>query len=65
MLELSSVQNFSKEMLITASELRKNYAVSYWDSLIVSAAINADCLHYNRGYATQTNYKQNNYCKYF
>ena len=43
MLELSFVQNFSKKTLITASELRKNYSVSYWDSLIVSAAICADC----------------------
>ena len=43
MLELSFVQNFSRKTLITASELRKNYSVSYWDSLIVSAAISADC----------------------
>jgi len=43
MLELSFVQNFSRKTLITASELRKNYYVSYWDSLIVSAAISADC----------------------
>ena len=43
MLELAEVQNFSKKMIFAASELRKDYAVSYWDSLIVSAAISAEC----------------------
>jgi len=37
------IQNFSERILLDASDLRRNLRVSVWDSLIVSAAINADC----------------------
>ena len=33
------VMDLQKEALLTASELRREYSLSYWDSLIVSAAL--------------------------
>ena len=32
------------EDLITASSIRADYLVSYWDSLIIASALRADCL---------------------
>ena len=37
------IQDFSEKLLLDASDLRRNIYVSVWDSLIVAAAINADC----------------------
>ena len=37
------VVNFSEEIFIIASELRDKYNLSYYDSLIVSTAINSEC----------------------
>ena len=37
------VVNFSEDIFIIASELRDKYNLSYYDSLIVSTAINSEC----------------------
>ena len=41
--KVARIQDFSEKLLLDASDLRRNISVSIWDSLIVSAAINADC----------------------
>ena len=41
--KVTEIQNFSEKVLLDASDLRKSMCVSIWDSLIVSAAVNADC----------------------
>jgi len=38
-----TVVDFSAELLSRAFELRQNHSLSYWDSLVVSAAQEADC----------------------
>ena len=38
-----TVVNVDKATLLKASELRERYSLSYWDSLIVANALNADC----------------------
>lgn len=35
--------DFSKEILTTASDIRRKYKYSYYDSLIISAALIGDC----------------------
>jgi predicted nucleic acid-binding protein len=37
------VADIDKVTLLKASELRGGYSLSYWDSLIVANALNADC----------------------
>ena len=37
------VVNINKNTLITASDLRIKYSLSYWDSIIVSSAIQSGC----------------------
>jgi len=39
MLDLCVIQDFSREIIIKASVLRDKMLVSYWDSLIIAAAI--------------------------
>ncbi|MBI5141687.1 MAG: PIN domain-containing protein [Nitrospirae bacterium] len=39
--ERHEVVGFSRELLLSASELRVGHSFSYWDSLIVSAAISS------------------------
>jgi predicted nucleic acid-binding protein len=41
--EKYTVADIDKVILLKASELRRNYSLSYWDSLIVANALNADC----------------------
>ena len=43
MLELCVMQDFSREILIKASILRDKMLVSYWDSIIITAAIESGC----------------------
>ena len=38
-----TVHNQTTAELITAANLRLNYSLSYWDSLIVASAINSEC----------------------
>ena len=33
---------FSEELFVVASEIRENYNISYYDSMIVSAGLNAN-----------------------
>ena len=35
--------NFSPDLLFEAFELRQRHSVSFWDSLVIAAAILADC----------------------
>ena len=41
--EKYTVTDIDKVILLKASELRRNYSLSYWDSLIVANALDADC----------------------
>ena len=38
-----SVVDFSQDILVNASRLRRSYSLSYWDSLIVTTALSAGC----------------------
>lgn len=37
-----NIINFSQELFVMASEIRENYNISYYDSMIVSAGLKAD-----------------------
>jgi predicted nucleic acid-binding protein len=41
--EKYTVADVDKVILLKASQLRMDYSLSYWDSLIVANALNADC----------------------
>ena len=43
MLDLCVIQDFSREIIIKASVLRDTISVSYWDSIIIAAAIESGC----------------------
>jgi predicted nucleic acid-binding protein len=43
MLDLCVVQDFSREIIIKASILRSKMSVSYWDSIIIAAALESGC----------------------
>ena len=43
MLDLCVVQDFSREIIIKASKLRDKMFISYWDSIIIAAAIESGC----------------------
>jgi len=43
MLDLCIVQDFTKNVLLNASDLREKHKFSYWDSLIVATAAEAHC----------------------
>jgi len=43
MLDLCVIQDFSREIIINASMLRNKLLVSYWDSIIIAAAIESGC----------------------
>ena len=43
MMNLCVIQDFTKSILLKASNLRDNHMFSYWDSLIVAAASEAQC----------------------
>ena len=43
MLDLCVIQDFSREIIIKASILRDKMLVSYWDSIIIAAAIESGC----------------------
>lgn len=42
--EKYSVTDIDKNILIKASELREQYSLSYWDSLILANALAVDCV---------------------
>jgi predicted nucleic acid-binding protein len=43
MYKISTIQDFSKEIILSASELRQRYSLSFWDSIIVTSAIKSNC----------------------
>jgi predicted nucleic acid-binding protein len=38
-----NVFDLTRDVFLTASEIRLNYSISYYDSIIISTAINAGC----------------------
>ena len=43
MIDLCLVQNFTTDILLKSSDLRNEQSVSYWDSLIITTAMEAGC----------------------
>jgi predicted nucleic acid-binding protein len=43
MCKLCTIQNFSNDIIMLAFTLREKYSLSFWDSIIVSSALNANC----------------------
>ena len=43
MYKICTIQNFSKEIIMLAFELREKYSFSFWDSIIVASALNSNC----------------------
>jgi len=41
--KIAHIENFTEDMLLQASELRQRLMVSFWDSLIISAALSSGC----------------------
>jgi len=41
--KVATVQDFTEEILLKASLLRQKHSISFWDSLIVAAALESDC----------------------
>ena len=39
--KICTIQNFSKEIILLASSLREQHSFSFWDSMIVSSALNS------------------------
>jgi predicted nucleic acid-binding protein len=37
------IQNFSNEIIMSAFSLREKYSLSFWDSIIISSALNSNC----------------------
>ena len=43
MYKLCTVQNFSNKIITAAFDLREKYSLSFWDSIIVSSALDSNC----------------------
>jgi predicted nucleic acid-binding protein len=43
MCKICAIQNFSNDIIMLAFTLREKYSLSFWDSIIVSTALNANC----------------------
>ena len=41
--KISTVQDFTGDLLLKASLLRQKHSISYWDSLIVTTALESNC----------------------
>jgi len=41
--KISTVQDFSREILVIASSVREQYSISFWDSILVGSALFAKC----------------------
>ena len=41
--KICTVQNFTKDIIILAFELREKYSFSFWDSVIVASALYSNC----------------------
>jgi predicted nucleic acid-binding protein len=42
MYKICTIQDFSKNIILSASKLRESYSFSFWDSIIVSSAIGSN-----------------------
>jgi predicted nucleic acid-binding protein len=38
-----TIQDFTKEIVLTASSLREKYSFSFWDSIIIGSALFSEC----------------------
>ena len=38
-----TIQDFTKEIVLTASSLRERYSLSFWDSILVGSALFSEC----------------------
>jgi predicted nucleic acid-binding protein len=38
-----TIQDFTKEIVLTASSLRERYSFSFWDSIVVGSALFSEC----------------------
>jgi predicted nucleic acid-binding protein len=43
MYKICTIQDFSKDIVMSAFSLRKRYALSFWDSIITASALNSNC----------------------
>jgi predicted nucleic acid-binding protein len=43
MCKICTIQNFSMDIIMLAFDLRKKYSLSFWDSVIVASALQANC----------------------
>jgi predicted nucleic acid-binding protein len=43
LLKVCTLQDFTKEILLTASFVREKYSISFWDSIIIGSALFAKC----------------------
>jgi predicted nucleic acid-binding protein len=43
MYKICTIQDFSKDIIILAFDLREKYSLSFWDSIIVASALNSNC----------------------
>jgi len=41
--KVCTLQDFTKEIVLTASYVREKYSISYWDSIIIGSALFARC----------------------
>jgi len=41
--KVCTLQDFTKEIMLTASSVREKYSISFWDSIIIGSAIFAKC----------------------
>jgi predicted nucleic acid-binding protein len=41
--KVCTIQDFTKEIVLTASSLREKYSFSFWDSIVVGSALFAEC----------------------
>ena len=40
---ICTIQNFNKEIILTASSIRETYSISFWDSILIGSALFAEC----------------------
>jgi predicted nucleic acid-binding protein len=43
MYRICTIQDFSREMIMLAFNLREKYSLSFWDSIIVASALKSNC----------------------
>jgi predicted nucleic acid-binding protein len=41
--KVCTIQDFTKEIVLTASSLREKYSFSFWDSILVGSALFSEC----------------------